>query len=321
MNGNDIADQGHFPFGEAWYLGSAGTKWQFTTHERDAESGNDYAKARFNVSRLGRFSSPDPLSGSAGDPQSLNRYSYVRNMPVVAIDPTGKFCLPTVSIPEDDDGAVWSAHPFWRMRFGLPNIPDCNEDCDPIYVGCYCYFIGDCVGLGGGGGGGPNCDPETGACPPPTPVLPPPEPKCFAQLKYRPLRGPLGKLEIHHAFWWVQDGSGSRYILSGGSSNPSGLGGYLLLWDSPEDIPYYSLDKTSAPLAWKVKGDLDVCSAVVSMHWAAYTFPQYTFPYDATGQVFWNSNSMAYTLGVYKAGFLFITPPPRSPGWGKVVPW
>ena len=58
MNGNDIADQGHFPFGEAWYLGSAGTKWQFTTHERDAESGNDYAKARFNVSRLGRFSSP-----------------------------------------------------------------------------------------------------------------------------------------------------------------------------------------------------------------------------------------------------------------------
>jgi len=39
VNGNDIADQGHFPFGEAWYLGSAGTKWQFTTHERDAESG------------------------------------------------------------------------------------------------------------------------------------------------------------------------------------------------------------------------------------------------------------------------------------------
>ena len=36
---NDVADQGHFPFGEAWYLGAAGTKWQFTTHERDAESG------------------------------------------------------------------------------------------------------------------------------------------------------------------------------------------------------------------------------------------------------------------------------------------
>src|SRR5208282_2716858 len=88
-SGTDIADQGHFPFGESWYMGSGGTKWQFTTYERDAESGNDYAQARYNVNRLGRFSSPDPIPGSIADPQSLNRYSYVRNMPVMAIDPTG----------------------------------------------------------------------------------------------------------------------------------------------------------------------------------------------------------------------------------------
>jgi len=88
-NGNDLADQGHFPYGETWYMGSGGTKWQFTTYERDAESGNDYAQARYNVNRLGRFSSPDPIPGSIADPQSLNRYSYVRNMPVMAIDPTG----------------------------------------------------------------------------------------------------------------------------------------------------------------------------------------------------------------------------------------
>jgi len=34
----------------------------------DSESGNDYAGARYNMSRVGRFSSPDPLAGSIADP-------------------------------------------------------------------------------------------------------------------------------------------------------------------------------------------------------------------------------------------------------------
>ena len=36
-----------------------------------------------------RFSSPDPLSGSTGDPQSLNHYAYVENDPINYVDPTG----------------------------------------------------------------------------------------------------------------------------------------------------------------------------------------------------------------------------------------
>jgi hypothetical protein len=31
-----------------------------TGKERDSESGNDFAMARYDISRLGRFSSPDP---------------------------------------------------------------------------------------------------------------------------------------------------------------------------------------------------------------------------------------------------------------------
>lgn len=38
--GSKVGDQGHFPFGEAWYLTNTTTKWQFTTYERDSESGN-----------------------------------------------------------------------------------------------------------------------------------------------------------------------------------------------------------------------------------------------------------------------------------------
>jgi RHS repeat-associated protein len=84
-----IGEQGHYPFGDNWYLTSTTTKEQFTTYERDAESGNDFAMARYNVNRLGRFSSVDPLSGNIKNPQSLNHYAYVTNDPINASDPTG----------------------------------------------------------------------------------------------------------------------------------------------------------------------------------------------------------------------------------------
>jgi len=61
----------------------------FTGKERDAESGNDYAMARYYASRLARFSSPDPVSGSVFEPQTLNRYSYAENDPINGADPSG----------------------------------------------------------------------------------------------------------------------------------------------------------------------------------------------------------------------------------------
>ena len=51
---------GHYPFGGTWY-NAASDKLLFTSYERDAESGNDYALARYYISRLGRFNSPDPV--------------------------------------------------------------------------------------------------------------------------------------------------------------------------------------------------------------------------------------------------------------------
>jgi RHS repeat-associated protein len=82
-NGNTLIQQGHFPYGENWYAedGSGNNvtpdKWQFTTYERDSESGNDYAQARYSVSGLARFNSPDPITGSTSDPQSLNPQSLL----------------------------------------------------------------------------------------------------------------------------------------------------------------------------------------------------------------------------------------------------
>ena len=76
-----------------------------TGKERDAESGNDYFGARYYASSMGRFMSPDPLpwphwqSGSKDDqerfdqfianPQNFNEYMYVRNNPLIGVDPDG----------------------------------------------------------------------------------------------------------------------------------------------------------------------------------------------------------------------------------------
>jgi RHS repeat-associated protein len=93
--GTKIGEQGNYPFGEFWYSSSTTTKWRFTSYERDAESGNDYAIHRYYSNRLGRFQTPDPLAGSVFNPQSLNRYAYVLNDPINLADPLG-LCPPGV---------------------------------------------------------------------------------------------------------------------------------------------------------------------------------------------------------------------------------
>ena len=65
------------------------TEHHFTGKERDAESGNDYFLARYYGNSMGRFLSPDPIAGTLANPQSLNRYIYVLNNPLVLTDPTG----------------------------------------------------------------------------------------------------------------------------------------------------------------------------------------------------------------------------------------
>ncbi len=63
----------------------------FTTYERDTVGGMDEAMARRYHGWWSRFSQPDPYDGSysLGDPQSLNRYSYVQSDPANFTDPSG----------------------------------------------------------------------------------------------------------------------------------------------------------------------------------------------------------------------------------------
>lgn len=77
------------------YGGGSGIKQRFTGKERDGETGLDYFGARFLSGAQGRWTSPDkPFADQRQeDPQSWNLYGYVRNNPLVHVDPTGQACF------------------------------------------------------------------------------------------------------------------------------------------------------------------------------------------------------------------------------------
>ncbi len=80
----------YYPYGqESDYTTACSPRYKFTGYEFDSETGNYYAYAREYDPRIGRFLSAHPLGGWLGNPQSLNRYSYVINNPESLSDPTG----------------------------------------------------------------------------------------------------------------------------------------------------------------------------------------------------------------------------------------
>jgi RHS repeat-associated protein len=82
------------PYGTLYaHQGAATSPQQFTGQRLDPSTGLHFYSARYYDSQLGRFISPDPFVQAPADPQTLNRYSYVRNNPVKYIDPSGYFSL------------------------------------------------------------------------------------------------------------------------------------------------------------------------------------------------------------------------------------
>jgi len=82
----------HTPFGQV-FSGSTDDPYQYTGLERDRETNLDHAQFRQYSSTMGRWYAPDPYNGSMdlANPQSLNRYSYVLNNPLMYVDPSGLY--------------------------------------------------------------------------------------------------------------------------------------------------------------------------------------------------------------------------------------
>ena len=103
-----VARHDYLPFGEELssvvglrsssqgYSATDTNRQKYGMTERDATSGLDHTWWRKYESTSGRWTSPDPLSGSIADPQSFNHYSYTGNDPVNFVDPSGLDPLPSI---------------------------------------------------------------------------------------------------------------------------------------------------------------------------------------------------------------------------------
>src|SRR5690606_141112 len=93
--GGTSYEQTHLPFGTALNAESTGsTNNRFTSYDRSAPTGLDYALNRTYDSKLGRFTQVDPIGMASVDsmnPQTLNFYNYCGNDPINRADPNGLF--------------------------------------------------------------------------------------------------------------------------------------------------------------------------------------------------------------------------------------
>jgi RHS repeat-associated protein len=64
---------------------------KFTGQRYDAATALYYYGARYYDPGLGRFIQADPIVPEPFDPQSFNRYAYVKNEPLTSVDPTGYY--------------------------------------------------------------------------------------------------------------------------------------------------------------------------------------------------------------------------------------
>ncbi len=95
QTGNRKEKMEYFPFGTYREAIDYDTNfpdvfYTFTGQEEDDELGLYNYKARLYDPVLGRFISPDRLVPDPSDPQSLNRYTYCLNNPLIYTDPSGE---------------------------------------------------------------------------------------------------------------------------------------------------------------------------------------------------------------------------------------
>jgi len=117
VGGSNYTDCSSLPFGDGQSCTSGNpSPMHFTGHERDGESGFDHTLFRQYASWQGRWTSPDPLAGDIGNPQTLNRYAYVANAPTMFVDPLGL----NLQAPPSSMYWLWSRY---------------NSSVDPMYWG------------------------------------------------------------------------------------------------------------------------------------------------------------------------------------------
>jgi len=89
--GNIIATHGYTPYGTT-ALGTPPHGPGYTGHVDDPETSLVYMQQRYYDAVTGRFTSVDPVSPTAANIFTFNRYGYANDNPVRYIDPDGRTC-------------------------------------------------------------------------------------------------------------------------------------------------------------------------------------------------------------------------------------
>ena len=144
------------PFGET-YVPSGTTDPAFTGQRQDTVAGlYDFPERQYSTQ--GRWPAPDPAglnSMHLADPQTLNRYAYVRNNPLVLIDPQG------LDVEDEDPCDVYDC--LLGGGGGGGGSPDPTSGGDPSNSGGDCSMMDPTCG--GNGSEPSNPDPSNSSNP------------------------------------------------------------------------------------------------------------------------------------------------------------
>jgi len=174
-----VARHDYLPFGEEiggiggrttgqGYTATDQNRWKYGMTERDATSGLDHTLWRKYESTSGRWTSPDPYSGSmsVANPQSFNRYSYTHNDPISFVDPTGLVLEVTDNF---DCQRAWEIWQTQYAGFGDGTVKGFSE----FLPGCVRERFDPLVGDSGSSpGGGIDVKPKKKPGPPLKPTTP-----------------------------------------------------------------------------------------------------------------------------------------------------
>jgi len=99
---------GYQPFGQDNGTPNNSENYKFTSKPYSATTGLYYYYQRWYDPSIGRFMSVDAKPGQLANPQSLNTYVYVRNLPTSLGDPTGMFDCGIVAFACNAVGTIWN---------------------------------------------------------------------------------------------------------------------------------------------------------------------------------------------------------------------
>ena len=87
--GRDAVLQTQFRYTSQWFEDGLGATSPVNVDDQEVDRGLYFYGARWYDGSIARFIQPDTIVPEPGNPQSLNRYSYANNSPIVYNDPSG----------------------------------------------------------------------------------------------------------------------------------------------------------------------------------------------------------------------------------------